>query len=68
MGAKDYLAAVCYKLLDGGKSSDYSVVVGDNSVLERNVEIATNQNLLALDTDVINADFVQTCHKYISFI
>ena len=54
MGAKDNLAAVCDQLLDGRKCCNQSVLIGDLTGDDGNVEIATAENSLTLYVDVIN--------------
>ncbi|CDD69036.1 putative phosphoglycerate kinase [Firmicutes bacterium CAG:475] len=61
VGAKDNFCAVVYEILDGGKCAVDTVFVGDNAVNHRNVEVATNQTLFALDVYVADCHF---CHRY----
>lgn len=57
VGAKDNFCAVVYEILDGGKCAVDTVFVGDNAVNHRNVEVATNQTLFALDVYVADCHF-----------
>ena len=56
--AKDNLCAVIQKLVDGRKSCNDTGLVGDNAVLERNVEIAANQYSLACCIKIVNGFLV----------
>ena len=56
--AKNYLCALVEKILDCGKCANDSLIAGDNSVLERNVEVATYKNSLAGNVDVLNGFLV----------
>ena len=44
---QDDLCAIIEQLLDGGQSCVDAVLVGDDAVLHRDVEVAADQNLLA---------------------
>ena len=58
MRTENDLSAVGDKLLDSGEGSLDTVVVSDNAVLEGNVEVASYENLFALNVNVVNSDFV----------
>ena len=47
MAAQDDLSAIVDQLLDGGQSCIDAVLVGDDTVLHRDVEIAADKHLLA---------------------
>ena len=47
MAAQDDLCAVVDQLLDGGQSCIDAVLVGDDAVLHRDVEVAADKDLLA---------------------
>ena len=47
VAAQDDLCAILEQLLDGGQSCVDAVLVGDDAVLHRDVEVAADQNLLA---------------------
>ena len=53
MGAEDDLCAVVYQLLYGGKSRIDPVLIGDNAVLEGDVEVAAHENSLALCINIV---------------
>ena len=59
MRAEDQLTAVGDDLLDGRQSGCDTVIVGDNAVLERNVEVTAAKDFFALEVDVINGVLVQ---------
>ena len=59
MRAKDNLCAVVKKLVDRRKSRNNTGLVGDDTVLERNIEIAANKDSLALRVEIVNRLFVQ---------
>ena len=54
MGAQNYLSAVSDQLLNGGKRCNQTVLVGDLSILQRNVEITSAENSFSLYIDIIN--------------
>ena len=54
MRAKDDPSTVCNQLLDCRKCCYQTVLVRDLAILQRNVEVAANQNSLAFYVDVIN--------------
>ena len=56
--AKHDFRAVFHQIFNGGKRADDAVFVGDNAVFHRNVEIASYENLLALNVNVVNSDLV----------
>ena len=58
MRTENDLSAVGDKLLDSGEGSLDTVVVSDNAVLEGNVEVASYENLFALNVNVVNSNFV----------
>ena len=47
MAAQNDLRAVIDQLLDGGQSRIDAVLVGDDAVLHRNVEVTADKDLLA---------------------
>ena len=47
MGAENNGCAVVYKILDGGHSTNDSLVVGDDTAGHGNVEVASGKNLFA---------------------
>ena len=59
--AKYHFCTVIDKILNGGKSAVDTVLVGDNSVNHRHVEVTTNQTLFAFDVYVADCHF---CHRY----
>jgi hypothetical protein len=60
VGAKDDLAAVSDQFLDGRQSRYDTVVISDDAGLERNVEVASAQNIFALYVDIINGFLIQS--------
>ena len=66
MRAKNNLRSAVKKVLNSGECSYYSLVGGDNSVLHRNVEVATNEHCLTGYLDILNSLLVISCHFYIS--
>ena len=54
MRAKDNPSAVCNQLLDRRKCCYQTVLIRDLAILQRNVEVAADQNSLAFYVDVIN--------------
>ena len=59
VGGKDNLCALIHEVLDGGESTNDSLIGGDNAILHGNVEIAANENFLAsFDFDIFNRLFV----------
>ena len=68
VGAKDHLAAVSDQLLDGGKSCDDTVVIGDDACLERHIEIAAAKDAFALYVNIINRFLVKTHSKNPPFV
>ena len=54
MGAQDYLSAVSDQLLNGGKRCNQTVLIGDLSILQRNVEVTSAENSFSLYIDIIN--------------
>ena len=56
--AKDDLRAFFHKVLDGRKRADYSLFVGDDAVLYRNVEVAANEYAFARYFYVFDCLFV----------
>ena len=52
--AKDNLCTLVHQILDGGESFDNSLVGSDLTVLERYVEVATNENSLAGNLYILN--------------
>jgi hypothetical protein len=67
VGAKDNLATVCNQLLDGGQGRIDAVFIGDHTVFKGNVKIATDQNVLTLNVNVVYGLFVVS-HGFFSFI
>ena len=55
MGAEDDPRAVIHQVLDGRKRLDDSLIVGDNAVLHRYVEIASYEHALAAALDILNS-------------
>lgn len=55
--AKDHFCAVINEILDGGKSAVDAVLVGDNTVNHRHVEVTTHQTLFAFDVYVADCHF-----------
>jgi hypothetical protein len=60
VGAKDDLAAVSDQFLDSGQSRYDTVVVSDDAGLQRNVEVASAQDIFALYVDIINGFLIQS--------
>ena len=54
MRAKDNPSTVCNQLLDRRKCCYQTVLIRDLAILQRNVEVAADQNSLAFYVDVIN--------------
>ena len=63
MAAQDDLSAVGNQLLDGRQCGVDAVIVGDNAVLHRDVEVAANQYALAGVVLIVNGLFTQTHSK-----
>jgi len=63
MRAQYHLRAVIYEIRDSGKRAVDTVLIGDNAVHHRNVEIASAQAFFALYVNVADCQF---CHKIIS--
>ncbi len=63
MAAQDNLCAVSDQLFDGRQSRIDAVVVGDHTVLHRDIEIAADKHALASVVFVINRLFAQTHGK-----
>ena len=59
VAAKDDLAAVGDQLLDCRKSSDQTILIGDDAGFQRNVEIAAAKNAQAFYVDIINRLFIK---------
>ncbi|MPM50421.1 hypothetical protein SDC9_97160 [bioreactor metagenome] len=62
MAAKDNLAAVCNQLFNGRQGRDDAVIVGDDAVLHRDVEIYPDKNALALYVNIVNCFFAKSAH------
>ena len=61
---KDNLSALFHEVLDGGESTNDSLIGGDNAILHRNVEIAANKHFLTgLDFDIFNR-FLIVSHSF----
>ena len=60
--AKNNLCALIHKILNSGERLYDSLVGGDNAILHRNVEVATNENGLAGYGYVLNVLLVVSCH------
>ena len=58
MRAKNYLSAVSCELIDSRERSCYSVIVCDDAVLERNIEVNSYKDFLSFYINVINTDLV----------
>ena len=63
MAAQNDLSAVGNQLLDGRQCGVDAVIVGDNAVLHRDVEVAANQYALAGVVLIVNGLFTQTHSK-----
>ena len=66
--AKNNLCALVHKILNGGECLYDSLIRGDNSVLHRNVEVATNEHGFAGYVNVFNVFLVVGCHILFSFL
>ena len=60
--AKNNLCALAEKILDSRKCANNSLVRGNNAILHRYVEIATNQHGFAGYVDIFNVFLVVSCH------
>ena len=63
VAAQDDLGAIIDQLFDGRQGRVDAVVVGDDAVLHRNVEVAANQHALAGVIFIVNGLFTQTHSK-----
>ena len=54
MGAENDLCAVVQQIFDGRQSRNDALVARDLAILQRDVEVAADENFLALDFDVFN--------------
>ena len=66
MRAKNNLCTLLEKVLDSGERAYDSLIGGDNALLHRNVEIATNEDGFTGYVDVFNVFLVISCHFFIS--
>jgi hypothetical protein len=53
-------------VLDGGKGSNDSLVVGDGLAIERDVEVNADENALVLEIEVFNRELVDERHDGLS--
>jgi len=65
VGAKNDFAAVSDQFLNGGQRCHDAVVVGDDAGLQRNVEVASAQDIFALHVDVINRFLIQSHNDFL---
>jgi len=65
--AKDQFCAVVNQIFDGRERSIDAVFIGDNTVFERNVEVAASKNAFAVYFDIFNGFFVNTAIFITSF-
>ena len=63
MAAQDDLSAVVDQFLDGRQCGVDAVIIGDNAVLHRDVEVAANQYALTGVVLIVNGLFTQTHSK-----
>lgn len=62
-GEDDSLGALVNSVLDGGKSGDNSLVVSDLGAIERDVEVDSDEDSLALEVEVLDGEFVGERHS-----
>ena len=67
VGAGDNGSTVVQQVLDGGQGGHDAVFIGDDTVLQRHVEIATHQYALAGHVQVFYSLFAQVTHNKTSF-
>jgi hypothetical protein len=64
MGGQDHLCTLAHQVLDGGKRAYDSLVGGDDTILHRYVEIATNEYLLSCGNDNVLNGFLVVGHSF----
>ena len=62
VGAEDDLCLMAGQILDGWQRSNDALVVGDDAVLERHIEIAAYQNAFAGYLNIFDGFLVQRIH------
>ena len=62
VGAEDDGRAVIGQIPDGGNGFTDTLVVGDDAVGQRHVEVAAHQHFFAADVDVFNGLFIEVVH------
>ena len=62
MGTEDHRRAVIHQILDGGNGFPNALIVRNDTVVERHVEVAAHQHLFSLDVDVFNGLFIEVVH------
>ena len=68
MGAKDYLAAIIDQLLDSRKCTNDSVLVGNHTILQGNVEVTSYKDSSSLCVKIINRFLIQTHSAFLHLI